>query len=90
MIEENQMPIAPKKPRYKRRGPYKTAATVISGAGIPIPELRAQFEARVKEAVYGALVDAHGNKSEAARALGINRTTLVQWLCLNLPELVNR
>jgi len=57
-------------------------------AAVPIPELRKEYEARCREIIFSTL-DKHGGvKNRAAIELGMNRTTLIEWLRVHAPERV--
>lgn len=72
-----------------RGGARKKRGGKISAA-LPIPSLKREYETRCKELILWALDRYGGSKAAAAELLGVNRTTLVQWLKLHAPEHVKK
>lgn len=67
-----------------------THSTLSSNTlGIMIPALRQEYEKRCMELVLTALASTHGDKSKAAKLLGVYRTTLIEYLKKHRPDLVN-
>ena len=54
-----------------------------------VPELKKEYEARIKVEVEKALYASGGLVSGAARKLGVQRTTLMMYLRTRAPELWN-
>lgn len=62
---------------------------LVRGHGI-IPELRKRYEELSKKIIIRTLNKFEGNKQKTATALGLNRTTLVEWCRQHAPELINK
>lgn len=58
---------------------------VISHHQIPLPLLKESYEQRCREIITEALRVCEGNKTQAAKILGVKRTTLLVWLRRNMP-----
>lgn len=56
----------------------------------PIPELKEQFEKECMLRILEALALHKGNKAKAAKTLGVNRTTLVEFLRRKRPDLLKK
>lgn len=64
-------------------------SNLVAGHGI-IPTLRKRYEDRSKKLIIKTMKKYDGNKQATADALGINRTTLVEWCKAHAPELINK
>lgn len=54
----------------------------------PLPALREEYESHCMVLVMNAIMKHRYNKAAAAKELGINRTTLQNYLKKNRPELI--
>jgi two-component system response regulator AtoC len=73
MVEHLQKEIVSNGSEKKQEKGTKTDSTIVNGKIIPLPELIASVE---KEAITRALVECEGNKTKAAKLLGISRKSL--------------
>lgn len=62
----------------------------IHPIGMIVPSVREKYMAECKMLVGLALDRARENKAQAAKILGINRTTLMMWLKIHMPERIGR
>lgn len=60
----------------------------IEQVSLPLPDLKEEYEKRCYRRIMDALAYHQNNKQDAAKFLGIKRTTLVQWLIRHAPETI--
>jgi sigma-54 dependent transcriptional regulator, acetoin dehydrogenase operon transcriptional activator AcoR len=83
VLGEPNHPLTPEQLPFEVRGIRAPAANAASGSPVGRPTVRGEIERldeMTKQTMRQALAISHGNVSQAARRLGINRSTLYRRL----------